>query len=190
MTLRIRRTTASRRCHFLLANTALTYDVNISFYVTRFACSSPLQMQQVFDTLDPQWPRESAFFDVKIATTSLALEEENGKDYVPPSPVLVVDLLHSDAPEGKGKKAKQANPGENFVTPLGSVRINILDIITGKAASIDDWYDLPEQGALRVMVEVRKGCARSERRGAEERSDEAHTPATRSSLGADTVLTS
>mmetsp|Transcript_23013 Transcript_23013/g.47821 ORF Transcript_23013/g.47821 Transcript_23013/m.47821 type:complete len:630 (+) Transcript_23013:169-2058(+) len=124
------------------------------------------QMQQVFDTLDPQWPRESAFFDVKIATAILALEEENGKDYVPPSPVLVVDLLHSDSPPaGKGKKAKQAagaaagaaasssGAGDNFVTPLGSVRINILDIITGKKASIDDWFDLPEQGALRVMVE-------------------------------------
>ena len=114
------------------------------------------QMQQVFNTLDPQWPRESAFFDVKIATTSLALEEEAARDYVPPSPVLVIDLLHSDAaPAGKGKKAKQpGGGGDTFVTPLGSVRINILDIITGKAASIDDWFDLPEQGALRVMVEV------------------------------------
>ncbi|GMH63507.1 hypothetical protein TL16_g03730 [Triparma laevis f. inornata] len=110
--------------------------------------STSQNLQQVFDTLDPNFTRESLFFDVKLPTKDLALVES----FEPPSSILTVDLLHTDQENVKGKKGiKKSQDIE--ITPLGSIRLNILDIITGRASSVDDWFDLPSQGQLRIMVE-------------------------------------
>ncbi len=111
-------------------------------------------MQQVWGTCDPVWPRESAFFDVVHGG-------EMGE-----GSVLEIELMHTDddygAGKGKGKKGgKMGKAGggkgngdyDRIVTPLGTCRIHVLSVLTGRADIVDDWFPLPGQGALRVVVE-------------------------------------
>jgi hypothetical protein len=124
-------------------------------------------MSQVFDTTDPVFPRESAFFDVKLPTSTLAIDADDYLSYVPPCPLLQVELLHSDddTASGKGGKKgsqkssqksaqKSGDPDAGTITPLGTIKINALDLITGRSPPADTWVDLPGgQGQLRVTCE-------------------------------------
>ena len=119
------------------------------------------QMSQQFETCDPVWQRESAFFDVILPTEALAIDEEHYLTYVPPCPLLQIELLHTDEDTKSAKKLNSAkaavkkDPSDpsNTITPLGTVKINTLDLLTGKSPPVDTWVDLPGQGSLRVTIE-------------------------------------
>lgn len=86
--------------------------------------STSQNLQQVFDTLDPNFTRESLFFDVKLPTKDLALVES----FEPPSSILTVDLLHTDQENVKGKKGIKKSQGEvteqSVCSRLVEIRIN------------------------------------------------------------------
>lgn len=121
---------------------------------------------QLFGTLDPSWPRgEEMCFDVVLGVNNLALEEECAFSYFDGDeklPTLVtLEVMHSDG-GGKGKVQKGGklnsnkngnNDNDNFISPLGSVSIDVNDLLTGKAQRFDDWETLDSGGEVNIIAE-------------------------------------
>jgi len=123
---------------------------------------------QIYGTADPLWPRnEEFYFDVVLPVPNLAAEHEKEPaeqtdnkacdiQYCPaPPPLLSICALHADrthASSGK-KQKKQSAPTWTEPKLLGVSSVDLLPVVTGKMAALDQW--IPLYGGDRRTGEVR-----------------------------------
>lgn len=136
--------------------------------------SSTQRTSEVYDSLDPIWPRQEAMFmDVTLPASKVAHPEvasenssfepieipsETGKKYEKPHTVLTVALFHA-AEIGRANKmpTKGIFSGDSNDLFLGMASIDLLRLFTGRDHTFDGWLQLSgtesSRGYVRLVCE-------------------------------------
>jgi hypothetical protein len=137
--------------------------------------NSAQRTSEVFDSLDPTWPRNEAMFmdvslpveDLTYAESSLPSSQEGTASiqrntttaYTKPSTILTVALFHT--PEiGRATKYPMkggAMSGDSDDQFLGMASVELTRLFTGRYTSFDQWLELSgtqtARGSVRVVCE-------------------------------------
>jgi hypothetical protein len=143
--------------------------------------SSTQRSSEVFDTLDPVWPRhETMFMDVSVPATQLthpelednphsenSTSESSGNNhsenedpyhrYKKPNTILTVAIFHT--PEiGRAHKFRGYVSGDSDDMFLGVASVDLSRLFTGKISTLDRWLPLQgtsqdSTGSVRIVCE-------------------------------------
>ncbi len=132
---------------------------------------STQRSSEVYDTLDPIWPRQEAMFmDVSLpashiahsdAADTMSFETENPPEsniYKKPTTMLTVALFHA-AEVGRTNKYpnKGSLSGDSNDMFMGMASINLQRLLTGRDHTFDGWLQLSgtetSRGSVRVVCE-------------------------------------
>ena len=141
--------------------------------------TSTQRTTEVFDTLDPVWPRqETMFMDVSLPTHKLTHpkaedpglayaarmpnDSDHDNDYERPNTVLTVAMFHT--PEIGGATNKYPNKkgielsGDSDDQFLGMASVDLTEVLTGRLHTFDQWVPLSgagqySRGRVRIVCE-------------------------------------
>ena len=133
------------------------------------------------ETLDPQWPRQQMFFDVKMPAfhaecrndVSNDLKSGSSSSFCSAEPHLHIRVMHRfrDEEDLKGydrrksltSKLEQGNDDlkkpikDGTLDPddllLGETFINMVDLVTARCRNVDEWFPLDKGGAIRLSID-------------------------------------